>query len=239
MITLDLCIIIFLIIGGLIGYKQGFTRALVNLVGYILIIVLSFILKNPVSEFMMMHFPFFDFYGLIKGASVLDILVYEVMAFGIVFSILLIVLKLLMFLTSIFEKLLSMTIILGLPSKILGCILGVLKNYIFVFAVLFVLSLPNFSSNEFISNSSLREPILEKTPVLSLFTERSLKVFNEFSLLKDKYVNTESSNEFNYETLDLFLKYDIVRPELVEKLLSSDKLHIKGAEVLVENYKES
>ena len=33
---------------------------------------------------------------------------------------------------------------------------------------------------------------------------------DEFVSLKDKYDNTDSASKFNYDTLDLFLKYDIV-----------------------------
>ena len=75
MSIIDLCIIIFLLLGALIGFKQGFTKSLVNCVGYILIVIIAFVLKNPISEFMMNYLPFFDFYGLIKGVSVLNIAV--------------------------------------------------------------------------------------------------------------------------------------------------------------------
>ena len=236
MSILDIGIILFLILGGLIGFKAGFTRSLVDLVGYILIIILAFIFKNPVSEFMMMNFPFFDFYGIIKGVSVLNIAIYEILAFAFVFGILFLLLKILMLATSIFEKLLSWTIILGVPSKILGFILGVIKNYIIVFAVLFVLCLPNFADKSFVQESKFKDPILDKTPVLSLFTEKTLKVFDEFASLKEKYKATKDSNKFNYETLDLYLKYDIVDVKLVEKLVEKDKLHINGVEVLIKKY---
>lgn len=233
---LDLCIILFVLLGGIIGYKDGFTRTLVDLVGLVLIIILAFVLKNPVSEFLMLHGPFFDFYGLIKGVSVLNIAFYEILAFAFVFSILFILLKILTLATSIFEKILSFTGVLGIPSKILGFVLGLIKNYIIVFAVLFFLCLPNLADKEFVQNSKLKDPILEKTPVLSLFTEKSLKVFDEFAALKDKYEKTGVTDKFNYETLDLYLKYDIVKASLVEKLVQKNKLHVDGVEVLLEKY---
>ncbi|MBR2834040.1 MAG: CvpA family protein [Bacilli bacterium] len=236
---LDIIIIVFLLFGALIGFKQGFTRALVNFVGVIGVLVLSFILKDPIADFMILNFPFFDFYGLLKGISVLNILVYEVIAFGLCFGILFIILKILMVFTNIFEKILSLTIILGFLSKILGCVLGLFKNYIIVFVVLFILSLPNFSDNGFVKDSNLRKPILENTPVLAGFTKEALEVFDEFASLKEKYTVSTDSNKFNYEALDLFLKYDVVRPDVVNKLIESDKLHVKGAKKLVEKYENS
>ena len=66
-----------------------------------------------------------------------------------------------------------------------------------------------------------------------------MTVFNEFSSLKEKYASINDSNKFNYDTLDLFLKYDVVKIDIVEKLIQSDKLHIKGSKKLIEKYKES
>ncbi len=235
---MDIGIIIFLIIGALIGFKQGFTKSLVNCLGYIVIIFLAFVLKNPLSEWLMLHLPFFDFYGLIKGVSVLNIAIYEVIAFVLIFSILLIILKVLLLATGIFEKILSFTIILGIPSKILGMIIGVIKNYMLVFVILFILALPNFASNDIIKESKFQKPILGYTPLLSNFADKSMKVFDEFADLSDKYKDTKSSNEFNLETLDLFLKYDIVKPKLVKQLIKEDKLHIKGAEKTIIKYEE-
>ncbi len=238
MSIIDLCIIIFLLLGALIGFKQGFTKSLVNCVGYILIVVIAFVLKNPISEFMMNYLPFFDFYGLIKGVSVLNIAVYEIIAFALVFGILLIILKILLLATTIFEKILTLTIILGIPSKILGAVVGLIKNYIVVFVVLYVLALPNFAGSDFVKSSGWQKPILENTPILSSFASKSLTVFDEFVDLSEKYKNTDSSNEFNLEALDLFLKYDIVKATTVQKLIDKGKLHIDGADKLLEKYEE-
>ena len=237
MSIIDICIIIFVLFGGYLGYKQGLITTLVNLIGYILIIILSFTFKDPVSEFLMLHLPFFDFFGLIKGVSVINIAVYEIMAFGLVFSILTIALKIVLMATGILERLVSVFGLLNLPFKIIAFFIGLLRNYVIVFAVLFILSLPNFADNNFIKNSSLKHEILENTPVLTNFAENSLKVFNEFALLKEKYSESET-NEFNYETLELFLRYDVIDTELVKKLVDSDKLHIKGVETLIEKYGE-
>ena len=235
----DLVIIIFLLFGGLIGYKQGFTKSLVNCIGYIVIVVLAFVLKDPIGTFMMLNFPFFDFFGLIKGASVVNILIYEVLAFFIVFSILLIVLKFLLVATTIFEKILSMTIILGIPSKILGAIVGIIKNYIIVFVVLYVLALPTFSNLAFIKSSEYKNVILENTPVLSLFTSKTTMVIREFSVLTDKYKDDTSSNEYNLEAIDLFLKYDVVDVDTIEKLVDQNKLHVNNINDVLKKYKEA
>ena len=141
---------------------------------------------------MMLNLPFFDFFGLVKGASILNILIYEALAFILVFSFLMIALKLVMFTTSVFEKILSATIVLGLPSKILGAVVGMVKNYVLVFIALYRILLlglsifflfciftgvSHLSNNEFISSSKYKNSILSSTPVLSSFTDKSTNDF--------------------------------------------------------------
>ena len=234
----DILIIIFILLGAVVGFKQGFTKSLVSFVGIVIVTILAYFLKNPVSEFLMSFCLFFSFGGIIKGITVLNIAVYEVIAFLLVFAILMIVLRALLFATGILETILKFTIVLGIPSKILGAIVGVIKNYIIAFFVLYLLSMPNFVDVEFVKDSKFREPILRNTPLLSNAADSTLKVLDEFKGLSDKYVNTENSNEFNLETLDLFLKYDVVTVDTVKKLDESGKINIDGIENVINKYEE-
>src|SRR5690625_5201712 len=95
----DILIIIFILLGASIGFKQGFTKSLVSFVGIIVVIILAYLLKNPVSEFLMSIGPFFNFGGIIKGVTVLNIAVYEIIAFILVFTILMIILRVLLLAT--------------------------------------------------------------------------------------------------------------------------------------------
>lgn len=238
MSIIDILIIIFILLGASIGFKQGFTKSLVSFVGIIIVTILAYLLKNPVSEFLMSIGPFFNFGGIIKGVTVLNIAVYEIIAFLLVFSILMILLRVLLVTTGIVETILKFTIILGIPSKILGAIVGALKNYVIVFFVLYLLSMPNFVDVGFVKDSNFREPILKNTPLLSMVADSSLKVLDEFKGLSDKYVDTDDSNEFNLETLDLFLKYKVVTVDTVKKLDDSGKINIKGIESVLDKYEE-
>lgn len=234
----DILIIVFIVLGGLIGFKNGFTKSVVKFLGIIFVLILSFILKNPISSVLMSFGPFIPFGGIIKGVTVLNILLYEVISFSIVFSILMIILKILTKTTSIFEKILNFTIILGIPSKMLGFLFGIIQNYVIVFFVMYFLSLPNFSDLSFVNNSSLKDPILRNTPLLSLVADKSVKVIDEFKGLSEKYKNSKDANEFNLETLDLFLKYDVTDVETIKSLKSSGKLKIKGIDEVLEKYED-
>ena len=202
----DFLIIIFIVLGAFVGAKQGFTKALVSFLGTIIVVVLSYFLKNPVSEFLMSFCPFFNFGGIIKGVTVLNIAVYEVIAFILVYFILMAILNAVLFATGIFEKLLKFTIVLGMPSAIFGAIIGAIKNYVIVFFVLYILSMPNFVDVGFVKNSKFREPILVNTPLLSNIAGSALEALDEFKGLADKYTDSTDTNAYNLETLDVFFK---------------------------------
>ncbi len=238
MSIVDILIILFILLGAVIGFKRGFTTSLVNFIGVILVVIVAYFLKDPVGEFLMSFCPFFNFGGIIKGVTVLNIALYQIIAFILVFTILMIGLKVLLMATGIFETVLKFTIVLGIPSKILGAIVGVIENYIIVFFVLYLLSMPNFMDVGFVKDSNFREPILKNTPVLSMVAESSLKVLDEFKGLSDEYVGSDGSNEFNLETLDLFLKYKVVSVSTVKKLDESGKINIEGIESVIDKYEE-
>ena len=238
MSVIDFLIIIFVLLGAVVGFKQGFTKSLLNFIGVIIAAMLAYVLKNPVSDILMKFGYFFEFGGVIKGVTVLNIAVYEIIAFLFVFSILMILLRVLLVTSGILETILKFTIILGVPSKILGAIVGLIKNYVIVFFVLYLLSMPNFVDVGFVKNSKFREPILKNTPLLSSVAESSLKVLDEFKGLSDKYTEADNSNEFNLETLDLFLKYKVVTVDTVKKLDESGKIKIDGIENILNKYEE-
>lgn len=234
----DFLIVIFVLLGAFVGAKQGFTKALVSFLGTVIVVILAYFLKNPVSEFLMSFCPFFNFGGIIKGVTVLNIAVYEVIAFVLMFVILMAVLNALLFATGIFEKILKFTIVLGMPSAIFGAIIGAIKNYVIVFFVLYILSMPNFVDVSFVKDSKFREPILANTPLLSHIAGSALEALDEFKGLADKYTSSEDTNAYNLETLDVFLKYKIVTVKTTEKLIESGKISIEGIDSVLNKYRE-
>lgn len=234
----DIAIIIIIAFGAVMGFKRGFTRSLVSALGFIVVTVLAFLLKNPVSVFLYENLPFFKFAGIIKGVTVLNIALYEILAFIIVLAILGVLLKVLMLATSIFEKILNATIILGIPSKIAGAIVGAIQYFVIVFVVLYIVSLPVFNVSV-ISESTMKDNILNNTPILSGMVDDSVKVIDEFTSIKDKYGdNNSNAEQFNKEVLDLFLKYDIVKVESIDKLVEREKLQINNIEEILAPYRE-
>lgn len=234
----DIVILIIILLGAVIGFKRGFTRSLVSALGFIVIAILAYFLKNPLSILLYENLPFFKFGGNLKGVTVLNIALYELLAFVIVLAILGVALKILMVATSVFEKILKMTIILGIPSKIMGAVVGALEAFVIVFISLYALSLPIFNIS-IVNDSNWKDTILNKTPILSAFSKDTMQVIDEFASIKEKYKdNNKNAEEFNKEVLDLFLKYDVVKVSSIDKLVEKEKLQINNIEEILMKYRE-
>lgn len=233
----DILIIIFICIGGFVGFKRGVVKQLVSAAGIFVVTVLSFFLKNPVSVFFYENLPFFKFGGLFKGVTVLNIALYEFVAFLVVFLILMFLWRIVIFASSIIQRIINLSFLLGIPSKLLGTLIGIIEYYFISFIIIYILVLPLFSVKEVV-NSKYAQFILNDTPVISSFVSENSQFISEFASLKEKYENTKSANEFNYETLDLFLKYDIININSVKSLRDKNKLDIKGIDELIKKYEE-
>ncbi len=226
--TLDIVIIMFILMGGIVGMKRGVIKQSVMTIGMLIVVILSFILKNPVSSLMYKYLPFFTFGGLLKDLTVLNIILYELIAFSIVFSILSAILVVLIRVSSIFERLLKFTIILAIPSKILGFILGTVEYYLVVFIILFIVSSPMFHIKDidFVRESKLKDTVLNNTLGLSSMLNNTLETFNDIDILiknKDKY----STDEFNCKAVNIMKENKFLGEKSLDYLYSKGKVNNK------------
>lgn len=233
----DLIIIVLLVMGVVVGFKRGLIRQLLSLCGTIIAAVLAFLFKTPLAQLLCEYLPFFSFKGVLAGLSVLNLFVYEVIAFLIILAIFVGLLQVLIFLSNILEKIVSMTIIFALPSKLAGAVFGVLENYIVVFIILYIVSLPFFNI-DIIRGSELRDPIVTKTPVLNKLAEKSVEVGTEIANLVDKYKIEEDKNQYNLDTLDVLLKYNITKVETVDRLVEKNKIQLVNIDLVLSKYRD-
>lgn len=223
----DIIIILAIICGAIIGFKRGVIKQAVITIGQILVIVLAFLLKNPLSVLLYSRLPFLSF-GVLDQYTVFNILVYEFISFLILYCLLSIVLFLLIKASSLIEKFFKATIILAIPSKILGAVLGAIEYYFIVFIVLFILSGPIIFSENFhkikpVSESKIGGYMLKHTPILSHYTKKTLKSIDELVELyktKDDY----SVKDFNCKAIKIMKKDKIVSEDSIEYLESHGKI---------------
>ena len=235
---IDIGIILIILAMGILGLKRGFFKQLVMSVGIVLIIVISFLLKNPLASFLSLRFPFFNLSNIKSVSTIFNILFYQVVSFILIFGLLMIIFNIVLWATNILEKLLKMTIILVIPSKILGFILGVIEGYILVFAFSFLLTQPALKID--VVNESKLLPIVQtNTPAFSHLTKNTTSTIKKIYDLKEIYDkdDTKSYDDFSYKALDIMLDKKIVNTEYVEKLDNNNKLNIKDIEKLLSKYR--
>lgn len=221
--VVDILIIIFILFGFLIGWKRGFTKQIISAVGLILAVVIAYLFKNPISQLFYKFLPFINFKGEFEGVSALNIIFYELLAFIILFCILMAVVEVLTKLSEKIEKILKFTIILGIPSKILGGIAGIITNFIYAFVALFFLSLPVFNLT-LVTDSKIVNKILSSTPVLSNICNKTLTIFDEVVKLKNEYKDNKDNKELNDEIIKLLVEHDYISEENIKWLKDSGKL---------------
>lgn len=221
---IDVIIIFSLLLGFLVGYRRGVVRQGVLTLGILLVVTLSFLFKNPLSMMLYKHLPFYTI-GLLKNYSILNILLYELISFFLLFSLFTVILAIIVKISGVVEQIVRFTIILAVPSKILGGVMGVIENYIICFIVLLVVTMPifSFSTEDFVSDSKLKDIILTKTLVLSNISGGLIDSINSINdLLENK--EKIGTKKFNCKTLDIFIKNEIVSEDSVDYLKKSNKI---------------
>ena len=194
------------------------------------VIILAFYLKNYISVIMYENLPFFNFFGLINGIDVLNILLYEVIAFLVIFIALLFVLKVVLMLTGLVEKILKATVILSIPSKLLGIVVGVIEMYVYLFLILVIVSLPIFDSS-FLKDSKMNNFILNNTPVLSGVSEEIIDIYGDVYNIIDNRKN-KTNEQLNEEILKVLIDKKVVTKESAKKLVDKNKIHINDKSIV-------
>lgn len=228
-------VISLLIIYAFKGFKEGAIVEFVNLVGACLVLAGAFIFKSSVSEILYTYLPFLNFNGLFKGLTILNIILYELIAFCFLAGIFMLLYSVILRATKIFDKLVKATIVLALPLKIVGILIGFVEGVIVTFAILFVLNQISYT-REYIEQSNAAQNILENTPLLSDASKPFSESVNEIYNIAEQYKDNNNKNEANLKSLNILLKYRILNPDTAKKLQVSGKLKIDGADKVIEGY---
>lgn len=226
----DIIIALMIILGGVVGFKEGAIKKTTSFLGTFLVVIVAYKLKNPLSVLMYENLPFFKLGGFIKGIDVINILIYELLAFIIVVIALTFILKVLLTITGLIEKLLKMTVFLSIPSKILGIFVGALEYFIYVFLILVFLNLPAFNI-KIVKESNYANKILNDTPILSSLVKDTVDTYTEvYNIMHERKDLTEI--EINEKVLDLLLEKEVITVDSASRLIEMNKIYIENTNIL-------
>lgn len=224
MSILDVGIILLLIMFLISGFKKGIIKSVVSFMGFILIFVIAFIFKGYVGNVLCKYLPFFNFSGSLDGVISINILLYQFIAFFLIYLVLSGIYSIILKLSGALQKLINYTIILLIPSKLGGAVVSLIEGYLVIFALLLTLMIP-FKDSSLIKDSNLASKIVYDTPVISKWTGSITNSIDEIYMLGERLAKKElTTNEANLETIDVMLKYKIVDKKTIEQLVVLDKL---------------
>lgn len=211
------------------GFKRGVIKEVFSLVGIILVFVLSFTLKEYIGKILCIFLPFVSFEGSLVGVESINIFIYQLISFLILFIALLGVYELVIKISKGIQKIVNMTIVLIIPSKIFGAIVSLVKGYIIIFASLLLLAFP-IGNMKMFRESIIIQYILYNTPVLANYASNFTTPLKEIYDMGDKLSkNKISSTEANIKAIDIMLEYKLVDKDTVETLIKLKKLsNIEG-----------
>lgn len=229
--VLDIGIVLILIMFILIGLKNGVIKQAVSLVGLIVMFIVAYKFKGMLGDFFCKIFPFDILPGEIGKLTSLNIIIYEMLSFVILLFLLFLIFEVVIGISSGLSKLVDATLILIIPSRILGAVVGFIEGYILLFILLLFLIIPTSSLTGF-KDSSLAPKIVYHSPVLTeatkSFTKPTEEVMSLITSVNKKELTIEEANE---KLLEIELNYDIVSKDTVEEI--KDKLKIENIDEII------
>ncbi len=230
MTVVDIIAIIIIILGALFGFKKGAIKGLIQLVGLVAIVIVAYQFKDTIGNLLIKHLPFFNFGGKVNDLYALNLLVYQGIAFLVVFILLYCLLNILIDISGIVEFLLKITIIFEIPSKVIGAVLGAVEAIFFVF-ILGVAMLQFSQTSKYVMESKMVKPIVEKTPIVNMVFRTGIGAAENIYEEIDNYQETKDSKETNIAIIRILVKYDIVKATLVQECIDNGKLHLENVVV--------
>lgn len=224
----DIIFILIILAFGYEGFRRGLLKEAVSVVGSIIVLYLSFILMNPLGNLFLKWFPIFSIKIVDVKLESLSILLYQIIAFIIISVTLYGILKLILNVTGLFAKIISLNGVLAFPTKILGGILGLITGYISLFIILLVLSFPLSSKFDSYRESKVKDFIIDNKIFMTSSVKKVSKSVDEVYSLTSKIDQDEkrekNADKYNADVMNIMLKNKIISIDTVDELVKNNKI---------------
>ena len=230
--NISVAIVLIIISFGLLGLKRGALKEAVIVFGNILVIAIAYFFKDMLASYLMNTLPAYKINSVLGPLSSLTIIFYKLIAFLALLIVFHFLLRIIINLSGLLGKIMDVTVILLLPNRIIGFLLGIVEGYVLMFIVLNVLMIP-LSSNTTFMDSGVRKYIVEETPILK-DSFGGLNTSLEEVLQLDK---NDNENSLNLKVIDILLKNRIITKDEVEELANNGKIvNVDGLDTVINKY---
>ena len=230
--NISVAIILIIVSFGILGLKRGALKEAVIVFGNILVIAIAYFFKDMLASYLMNALPAYKINSVLGPLSSLTIIFYKLIAFLALMIVFHFLLRIIINLSGLLGKIMDATVILLLPNRIIGFILGILEGYVLMFIVLNVLMIP-LSSNTTFMDSGVRKYIVEETLILK-DSFGGLNTSLEEVMQLDK---NDNENSLNLKVIDILLKNKIITKDEVEELITNGKIiNVDGIDTVINKY---
>jgi colicin V production protein len=230
--NISVAIILIIVSFGILGLKRGALKEAVIVFGNILVIAIAYFFKDMLASYLMNALPAYKINSVLGPLSSLTIIFYKLIAFLALMIVFHFLLRIIINLSGLLGKIMDATVILLLPNRIIGFILGILEGYVLMFIVLNVLMIP-LSSNTTFMDSGVRKYIVEETPILK-DSFGGLNTSLEEVMQLDK---NDNENSLNLKVIGILLKNKIITKDEVEELANNGKIvNVEGLDTVINKY---
>lgn len=170
MTILDLIIVFVILIGFILGYKDGFVRKIIGLIGFITAVILAAVFYEKVG-------------GYIESYTGIEIYLSKVVAGVLIFIVVMVIFSLLKRWIHPFDKVNSFL------NQLLGGVIGAIQIAFFLSAVFFLLRVFEIPAKSAINSSLFYSKIYEILPTtidyLNSYTPRTKEILKDYINEKD------------------------------------------------------
>lgn len=226
-IVIDIILLAFIALGTYLGTRKGLIKTAVSFVGLVAIVIISYTLKSYLANFLIDFLPFFNFGGALEGLTSLNILIYNIISFVVIFVLLYCFLNIILSLTGFIDTLLKFTVIWIIPSKIGGAILGLLEAWVFLFLAVFVVSQFSFT-NSFIEESKISNFMLNHTPIIGTYLSNATMAIDDIyeGIKEYREDETKTTKDLNLFILQKEIYYGFVSKDKARELMDIGKIDV-------------
>ncbi|MGN1379137.1 MAG: CvpA family protein [Bacilli bacterium] len=222
---IEIAILIIILLGALMGFQKGAIKGIFELVGTVSIIIIAYLLKGYLTTVLIKYLPFFNFKGYV-GLYSINFMIYDVISFIIIFVLLYCILNILINLAGFIDKLINLSVIFALPSKIIGLVFGMVNALIFVFLLCYIaMQIPH--TQKYVMESSVSTKILERTPIVNVVCSKGILVGEDvYNKLSTYSFNEEDIQNMNLQIATSVAKYGLVDKKFIQEAINAGKLNL-------------
>lgn len=170
MLILDIIIVVALLVGFILGYKDGFIRKLIGLIGLAVAIYLAVLFASPVGR-------------LVESTLGIEFYLSEIIGGAVIFLLIMIIIAIIKRVVHPFDK------VNNVLNQILGGAVGLIQVLFFLSAVFIIMKIFDFPGEKTAKSSFVYRPVYSVIPktidYLQEYTPDSRKIIQDYINEKD------------------------------------------------------